>query len=53
MNGNTLEGFQTQIADVKDRGEKHGRGGEIKFALNGFVIARETEEEVIRVLQEI
>ena len=53
MNGNTLEGFQTQIADVKERAEKHGRAGEIKFAVNGFVIARETEEEAIRVLQEI
>ena len=53
MNGNTLEGFQTQIADVKERAEKYGRAGEIKFALNGFIIARETEEEAIRVLQEI
>ena len=53
MNGNTLEGFQTQIADVKDRAKQHGREGLVKFALNGFVIARETEEEAIRVLQEI
>lgn len=53
MNGNTLEGFQTQIADVKERAEKYGRAGEVKFAVNGFVIARETEEEAIRVLQEI
>ena len=53
MNGNTLEGFQTQIADVKERAEKCGRGGEVKFSLNAFVIARETEEEAIRVLQEI
>ena len=53
MNGNTLEGFQTQIADVKERAAKHGREGQVKFALNGFVIARETEAEAIRVLQEI
>ena len=53
MNGNTLEGFQTQIADVKERAKKWGRGGEVKFSLNAFVIARETEEEAIRVLQEI
>lgn len=52
MNGNTLEGFQTQIADVKERAEKSGRSGEVKFALNWLVIARETEE-AIRVLQEI
>ena len=53
MNGNTLEGFQTQIADVKERAKKHGREGQVKFAVNGFVIARETEAEAIRVLQEI
>lgn len=53
MNGNTLEGFQKQIADVSERAEKQGRAGEVKFAVNGFVIARETEEEAIRVLQEI
>ena len=53
MNGNTLEGFQTQIADVKQRADRVGRLHEVKFALNGFVIARETEEEAIRVLQEI
>ncbi|QIW99598.1 hypothetical protein AMS68_005116 [Peltaster fructicola] len=53
MNGNTLEGFQKQIADVKARAEKHGRAGQVKFALNGFVICRDTEEEAIRVLQEI
>ncbi len=53
MNGNTLEGFQTQITDVKQRAEREGRLNDVKFALNGFVIARDTEEEAIRVLQEI
>ena len=53
MNGNTLEGFQTQIADVKQRTEREGRIHQVKFAVNGFIIARETEEEAIRVLQEI
>ena len=53
MNGNTLEGFQAQIQDVKDRAKKAGREGQVKFALNSFVICRETEEEAIRVLQEI
>lgn len=53
MNGNTLEGFQTQIEDVKQRAEKAGRKGQVKFAINGFCIVRETEEEAIRVLQEI
>lgn len=53
MNGNTLEGFQSQIKDVRERAEREGRLHEVKFALNGFVIARETEEEAVRVLQEI
>lgn len=53
MNGNTLEGFQSQIRDVRERAEKHGRPGEVKFAVNGFVIARETEAEAVRVLQDI
>ena len=53
MNGNTLEGFQTQIADVKERAKKAGREGQVRFAVNAFAIARETEEEAMRVLQEI
>lgn len=53
MNGNTLEGFQSQIADVKARAKKNGREGQCGFALNAFVICRDTEEEAIRVLQEI
>ena len=53
MNGNTLEGFQTQIADVRDRAKREGRLDQVKFALNGFVIARKTEAEAIRVLEEI
>ena len=51
MNGNTLEGFQTQITDVKQRAEREGRLDQVKFAVNGFVIARETEEEAVRVLK--
>jgi alkanesulfonate monooxygenase len=53
MNGNTLEGFQTQIKDVKERAEREGRLNEVKFAVNGFAIVRDTEEEAVRVLQEI
>lgn len=51
--GNTLEGFQEQIKDVKERAEKQGRKDQVKFAVNGFVICRETEEEAVRVLREI
>ncbi|KAI9721322.1 MAG: hypothetical protein M1828_005182 [Chrysothrix sp. TS-e1954] len=53
MNGNTLEGFQSQIADVKERAVKAGREGEVHFAVNAFVIVRDTEEEAIETLQEI
>lgn len=53
MNGNTLEGFQEQIRDVKERAVKAGREGQVRFALNSFFICRDTEEEAIRVLQEI
>lgn len=53
MNGNTLEGFQEQIADVKERAKKYGREDQVHFAVNGFAIVKETEEEAIRLLQEI
>lgn len=53
MNGNTLEGFQEQIRDVKERARREGREDVVGFALNGFVIVRDTEEEAIQVLQEI
>lgn len=53
MNGNDLEGFRSQIADVKERAKKAGREGKVRFAVNGFVIIRDTEEEAIHVLQEI
>ncbi|KAF2001528.1 methanesulfonate monooxygenase [Amniculicola lignicola CBS 123094] len=53
MNGNDLDGFRDQINDVKERARKVGRGNEVRFAVNGFVIVRDTEEEAIHVLQEI
>ena len=53
MNGNTLEGFQEQIADVKERARKAGREDQIRFAVNGFAIVKETEAEAIQLLQEI
>lgn len=53
MNGNTLTGFQEQIADVRARAKAAGRENRVKFALNGFVICRETEAEAMRVLREI
>lgn len=53
MNGNTLEGFQEQIADVRERARKLGREDKIRFAVNGFAIVRETEAEAIQLLQDI
>ncbi|KAE9362609.1 bacterial luciferase-like protein [Stipitochalara longipes BDJ] len=53
MNGNTLEGFQEQIADVRERARKVGREHEIRFAVNGFAIVKETEAEAIQLLSEI
>ncbi|KAF7867289.1 hypothetical protein EAF04_005372 [Stromatinia cepivora] len=53
MNGNTLEAFQEQIADVKERARKLGREDKICFAVNGFAIVKETEEEAIQLLSDI
>ncbi|RMZ67688.1 methanesulfonate monooxygenase [Pyrenophora seminiperda CCB06] len=54
MNGNDLEGFREQIADVKARAVKAGRGPDaVRFAVNGFVIVRDTEEEAFHVLRDI
>ncbi len=53
MNGNTLSGFQEQIADVRERAKKFGRENQIRFAVNGFAIVKETEEQAIRLLEEI
>jgi alkanesulfonate monooxygenase len=53
MNTNTLEGFQEQIADVKERARKAGREDQVHFAVNGFLIVKDTEEEAIELLAEI
>ena len=51
MNGNTLDGFQAQIGDVRERAAKNNHP--IKFAINAFVICRDTEEEAWEALAEI
>jgi FMNH2-dependent dimethyl sulfone monooxygenase len=51
MNGNTIDGFKSQIDDVKSLANEQGRS--LKFAVNGFVIVRDTEEEAIQVLRDI
>ena len=51
MNGNTNSGIKEQIDDVRQLAEKEGR--DVKFALNGFVIVRDTEQEAIDQLEQI
>ncbi|MCP8615929.1 dimethylsulfone monooxygenase SfnG [Salirhabdus salicampi] len=53
MNGNTLEGIQEQIADVKAKAAAQGREEEVKFGINGFAIVRDTEEEAVQLLRDI
>ncbi|MNZ38558.1 Methanesulfonate monooxygenase [compost metagenome] len=51
MNGNTLEGFKTQIDEVSALAAEGGR--KLSFGANAFVIVRDTEEEARQVLREI
>jgi FMNH2-dependent dimethyl sulfone monooxygenase len=50
-NGNTPDGISEQISDVTAEADKHGR--RLKFGLNGFMIARDSESEARDVLREI
>lgn len=53
MNGDSVDGIAAQIADVKNRARQHGRDGQVKFAVNAFVIARPGEAEARQVLADI
>ena len=50
-NGNTPEGHKKQIEDIREKARANGHS--VKVGVNAFVIARDTEEEAQRVLQEI
>ncbi|MEV6412246.1 dimethylsulfone monooxygenase SfnG [Kribbella sp. NPDC051718] len=50
-NGKDLAGVTEQLLDVRRTARAAGR--EVKFGLNGFVIARDTEKEAREVLREI
>ena len=52
-NGKDFDGFTEQYLEVNQNAALAGREGEVKFGLNGFVIARDTEEEARAVLEEI
>jgi len=50
-NGNSPEGVAEQIRDVSEVAQVHGRT--VRFGVNGFLIARDTEAEAREVLREI
>ena len=51
MNGNTLAGVKEQIEEVSAHAAREGRT--VKFGLNAFIVARDTEAEARAVLDEI
>lgn len=53
INGGTPEYIKGVVDDVRERAAKYGRADEIKFAMNTFVISRDTEREAYDVLREI
>jgi FMNH2-dependent dimethyl sulfone monooxygenase len=51
MNGNSIEGVKAQIDEIDASSTALGR--KVKFGLNAFIIARDTEQEAHDVLKEI
>ncbi|XXY47755.1 dimethylsulfone monooxygenase SfnG [Sorangium sp. So ce269] len=51
MNGNSIEGVRAQVTEIQELAAREGR--RVKFGLNAFVIARDTEEEAKQVLRDI
>lgn len=51
MNGNSLENHKAQIDEIRAAAAEQGR--RVKFGVNAFVIARETEAEARQVLADI
>jgi FMNH2-dependent dimethyl sulfone monooxygenase len=51
MNGNSLEGVRAQVGEIRENAAKVGR--RVRFGLNAFIIARDTEAEARDVLREI
>jgi dimethylsulfone monooxygenase len=50
-NGKDFDGVTEQLIDVRDVARAHNR--EVRFGLNGFIIARDTEKEAHDTLREI
>ncbi len=53
LNGGSVEHIAELIADVKQRAARYGRADKLRFAMNAFVISRDTEEEAVNVLRSI
>lgn len=51
MNGNSLEGLQAQVRNVGAQAAANGR--RVRFGVNAFIIARETEQEAKSELRRI
>ncbi|GAA0604957.1 dimethyl sulfone monooxygenase SfnG [Kribbella sandramycini] len=51
-NGKDFDGVTEQLLDVRRSAQEAG-GREVKFGLNGFIIARDTEKEARETLREI
>jgi FMNH2-dependent dimethyl sulfone monooxygenase len=55
MNGNSFEGVRDQIEEVSGHARAAGRhpGKDIRFGLNAFIVARDSESEARAVVEEI
>ena len=52
-NGNTPEGLQKQVDDIRTKEQQFGKGWKTKIGINAFAIVRETEEEAKSTLKDI
>lgn len=50
-NGNSVEGIRQQVDDIRQKSEQNQH--QVKIGVNGFVIARDTEQEAQQALQAI
>lgn len=50
-NGNTVEGIRQQVEDIRHKAAANQH--QVKIGVNGFVIARDSEQEAQQVLQQI
>ena len=53
INGGSVEYIADLVKDVKERAARYGRADTIRFAMNAFIISRETEAEAVSVLRAI